>query len=99
MTFIIIMTTQVYLEYQRQMALQRMQEQEQQMHQRLEQQKQQHELKAKQYAYPQVRAVAFTHKVVYNNNTIQLYHHAKTLLCNEVGELKVYLHYKFASKS
>jgi len=45
---------QEYLEYQRQMALQRMHEQEMEMRRRLEQQKQEQQMRAMQYTYPQV---------------------------------------------
>ncbi|ESO09504.1 hypothetical protein HELRODRAFT_190525 [Helobdella robusta] len=44
---------QVYLEYQRQMALQRMHEQELEMRKRLEMQKQEQQMKAMQYGFPQ----------------------------------------------
>jgi growth factor-regulated tyrosine kinase substrate len=47
---------QEYLEYQRQLALQRMQEQEMEMRRRLEQQKQDQQMRAMQYSYPQVFA-------------------------------------------
>jgi len=42
------------LEYQRQLALQRMQEQEMEMRRRLEQQKHEQHMRTMQYTYPQV---------------------------------------------
>lgn len=45
---------QEYLEYQRQLALQRLQEQEMEMKRRLELQKQEQHMRAMQYGYPQV---------------------------------------------
>jgi len=51
---LLLMMVQEYLEYQRQMALQRMQEQEMEMRRRLEQQKQEQQMRAMQYTYPQV---------------------------------------------
>jgi len=54
MMTMMLMMIQEYLEYQRQMALQRMQEQEMEMRRRLEQQKQEQHMRAMQYTYPQV---------------------------------------------
>ena len=51
---VVVLMVQEYLEYQRQMALQRMQEQEMEMRRRLEQQKQEQHMRAMQYTYPQV---------------------------------------------
>lgn len=51
-TYVILL--QEYLEYQRQLALQRMQEQEMEMKRRLELQKQEQHMRAMQYGYPQV---------------------------------------------
>jgi growth factor-regulated tyrosine kinase substrate len=45
---------QEYLEYQRQLALQRMQDQEMEMRRRLEQQKQDQQMRAMQYVHPQM---------------------------------------------
>jgi len=49
-----LLSTQEYLEYQRQLALQRMHEQEMEMRRRLELQKQEQQMRAMQYSYPQV---------------------------------------------
>ena len=53
-----LMAVQEYLEYQRQLALQRMHEQEMEMRRRLEQQKQEQQMRAMQYTYPQVMYVS-----------------------------------------
>ena len=58
---------QVYLEYQRQMALQRMQEQEMEMRKRLEMQKQEQQMKAMQYGYPQVSLSPWIFNVLRNS--------------------------------
>ena len=58
---VMLAVLQEYLEYQRQLALQRMQEQEMEMRRRLEQQKQEQHMRAMQYTYPQVRTDAPTY--------------------------------------
>ena len=56
---------QEYLDYQRQLALQRMQEQEREMQMRFEQQKQMQHMRAMQTYYPQVWQFSRQHKEFY----------------------------------